>query len=49
MRMGGMPMYEKCEGGCGNYVAIDGSDDDDCTCDREDDYYSGLEDDPCKE
>lgn len=39
----GQPMYERCSG-CGNYVAIDWSDDDDCTCDYDDDYYSGRDD-----
>ena len=29
--MGGMPMYQRCQG-CGEYVAIDGSDNDDCVC-----------------
>lgn len=42
MRMGGYPMYTQCNG-CGQPVAMDGSDDDFCTCEPDDDYY---EDDP---
>ena len=40
----GMSMYKICHGGCGKYVAIDGTDSDNCTCDPGDGYYSGVDD-----
>lgn len=34
--MNGEPMLERCRGGCGAMVAIDGSDNEDCDCDSPD-------------
>lgn len=34
--LGGEAMLERCPGGCGGLVAVDGSDNDDCRCDPAD-------------
>jgi len=40
-------MLIRCPGGCGAYVAIDGSDNDDCECDPDDrDDYPDEDDLP---
>ena len=47
LRAGGEPMLIRCPGGCGAYVAIDGSDNDDCECDPDDrDDYPDEDDLP---
>ena len=35
LKLDGEPMLERCRGGCGALVAIDGSDSEDCECEPE--------------
>jgi len=35
LKLDGEPMLERCHGGCGALVAIDGSDSEDCECEPE--------------
>lgn len=45
-KMSGEPMLKLCPGGCGMFVAIDGSDSDDCLCDPDCDDREEEEDTP---
>lgn len=39
LKMDGEPMLERCRGGCGALVAIDGSDSEDCDCEPADEDW----------
>ncbi len=43
LKMDGEPMLVRCSGGCGAWIAVDGSYNDDCECDPE--FYEDEQED----